>query len=149
MTARACRESVNGNNASCGVDLRLAADYAACTVRPGAALHPRDELFDPFVDRTERILAQDRPLGLVVELEVDPVHGEIAAPLLRTADELAAQPGPRGLRRNGLGLEDVQVTGGPVYRTVALQQVVQAAAAVHIVVGEVELGHPRRRKREA
>ena len=38
--------------------------------------------------------------GLVVQLQVHPVDGEVAAPLLGLADELAAQPGPRGLRRH-------------------------------------------------
>src|ERR1700692_827216 len=106
MTARVCREPVNGKNASCRVDSRLSGRLCRAHDGAGAALHPRDELFDPFVYRTERILAQNRPLGLIVELEVDPVHGEVAAPLLRTADELAAQPGPRGLRRNGLRSEE-------------------------------------------
>src|SRR6266571_417247 len=43
-----------------------------------ARLHPRDELLDPLVHRAERVLAQDRPLGLVVQLEVHPVDGEVA-----------------------------------------------------------------------
>src|ERR1700744_2524684 len=83
-----------------------------------------DELLDPLVDRPERVLAQHGALGLVVELQVNPVHGEVAAPLLRPADELAAQPSPGGLRRDRLGLEDVQVPSGPVDRAVALEQVV-------------------------
>src|ERR1700744_41202 len=95
-------------------------------------LHAGDELFDSFVDRSERVLAQHRALRLVVELQVHPVHGEITPPLLGPADELAPQPGPGGLRRHRLGLEDVQVAGGAVDRAVALEQVVQAAAAVHV-----------------
>src|ERR1700753_117760 len=63
-------------------------------------LHPGDELFDPLVDRAERVLAQHGPLSLVVELQVHPVHGEVAPPLLRPADELAPEPGPGGLRRD-------------------------------------------------
>src|SRR6202012_555314 len=72
-------------------------------------LHPGDELFDALVNRPERVLAQHRALGLVVELQVHPVHGEVTPPFLRPANELAPQPGPGGLRRDRLGLEDVQV----------------------------------------
>src|SRR3954468_11936816 len=51
-------------------------------------LHGRDELFDPFVDAAVRVLAEDGPLRLVVELEVDPVDSEIPAALLRAPDEI-------------------------------------------------------------
>src|SRR5580704_5450426 len=78
-----------------------------------ALLHARDELLDPLVDRTERVLAQHGPLGLVVQLEVHPVDGEVAPLLLGPADELTAQLGPRRLRRHRLGLEDVDVAGRP------------------------------------
>src|SRR5690349_25167044 len=44
--------------------------------------HPGDELFDPLVYRPERVLAEDRALRLVVELEMDPVDGEVPPPLL-------------------------------------------------------------------
>src|SRR5439155_9274395 len=82
---------------------------------PGApASHARDQPVHPFVVRAERVLAQHGALGLVVELEVDPVDGEVAPLLLRVPDELAAQPGPRGLRRGLLGLEDLHVVGHPV-----------------------------------
>src|SRR6202040_1779544 len=52
--------------------------------------HTGDELVDPIIDGPERILAQDRTLGLVVELEMDPVDREVAALLLGPLDELAA-----------------------------------------------------------
>src|ERR1700746_1094280 len=91
---------------------------------PGS--HAGDELLDALVPRAERVLAQHGPLGLVVQLEVHPVDGEVAALLLRPADELAAQLGPGGLRRDRLGLEDLQVRRHPVDRAVLLQQVVQA-----------------------
>ena len=77
-----------------------------------------------------------------------PVDGEVAALLLRVPDELAAQPGPGGLRRRLLGLEDLQVAGDPVDLPALLQQVVEAAAAADVVVGEVELGDPRVRQRQ-
>src|SRR5262245_21185944 len=69
--------------------------YSASTAAPHprrgrAGLHAGDEFLDPVVDGAERVLAQDRALGLVVELEVHPVDGEVAAALLRAADELAA-----------------------------------------------------------
>src|SRR6266487_6548283 len=74
--------------------------------------HPGDELLHPLVGAPERVLAEHRALGLVVQFQVHPVHGEVTAPLLGAADELAAQPGPGGLRRHGLRLEDVDVPGG-------------------------------------
>src|SRR5690349_15184717 len=115
---------------------------------PDPPSHAGDQLLDPLVDRAERVFAQHGPLGLVVQLEVHPVDGEVASLLLRPADELAAQLGPGGLRRDRLGLEDVDVTGRPLDGAVALEQVVQAAAAVYVVVGQVELGHPGRGQRQ-
>src|SRR5919197_3144564 len=49
------------------------------------SLHGRDQLLDPLVDAAVRVLAEDGALGLVIELEVNPVDGKIAAPLLCTA----------------------------------------------------------------
>src|SRR4029077_15323897 len=104
--------------------------YPAANSQPCryAGLHPRDQLLDPLVHRAERVLAQHGPLSLVVQLEVHPVDGEVAPLLLGPADELAAQLGPRRLRRDRLGLEDVDVAGRPLHRPGPLQQVVQAAA---------------------
>src|SRR5690606_15134063 len=39
--------------------------------------HASDQPLHPLVVRPERVLAQDRPLGLVVELQVHPVHSEV------------------------------------------------------------------------
>src|SRR6516162_11556008 len=91
----------------------------SCSKLPGWWLptsHAGDELLDALVHRAERVLAQHRPLGLVVQLEVHPVDSEVAPLLLGPADELAAQPGPRRLRRDRLGLEDVDVAGRPLHR---------------------------------
>src|SRR6476469_2163731 len=87
--------------------------YPAANSQPCryAGLHPRYQLLDPLVDRAERVLAQHGPLSLVVQLEVNPVDGEVAPLLLGPADELAAELGPRRLRRDRLGLEDVDVAG--------------------------------------
>src|SRR5262249_50074691 len=89
-------------------------------------LHAGDQAVEAFVVGAERILAQDRTLRLVVELEVDPVDGEVAAAFLGVPDELAAQPGPGGLRRRLLGLEYLHVGGHPVDRAALLQQRVQS-----------------------
>src|SRR5215467_10772909 len=78
--------------------------------------HAGDKLLHPLVGAPERVLAQHGPLRLVVQLEMHPVHGEIAPPLLRAADELAPQPGPGGLRGYRLRLEDVDVPGGTDHR---------------------------------
>src|SRR5207247_2160330 len=50
--------------------------------------HAGDQLVHPVVVGPERVLAQDGALGLVVELQVDPVDGVVAAALLGLADEL-------------------------------------------------------------
>src|SRR5581483_1395038 len=73
---------------------------------PATALHGRDELLDALVDTAVRVLAEHSALGLVVQLQVHPVDGEVAPALLGPADEVAPQLGPRGLRRHALGLED-------------------------------------------
>src|SRR5690349_14940367 len=76
--------------------------------RPGTVgSHAVDEALHPLVVRLERVLAQHRALGLVVELEVHPVDGEVAAALLGAPDELAPQARTRVLRRHALGLEDL------------------------------------------
>src|ERR1700693_3003634 len=92
-----------------------AGDAGCRRPEPCAVSHAGDELLDPLLDRTERALAQHGPLSLVVELEMHPVDREVTPLLLGTADELAAQLRPGSLRRDGLGLEDVQVPGDPVH----------------------------------
>ncbi len=56
------------------------------------------------------------------------------------ADELAAQLGPGGLRRGVDRGFDLLVGGDPGRQTLALQQVEHTAAALDVVVGQVELG---------
>src|SRR5204863_8667066 len=92
----------------------------------GTASEAGDELLDPLVPRFERVLAQHRPLGLVVELEMDPVDGEVAPPLLGLADELAAQPRPSGLRRLVDRLLDGLVGAGSLDQPARLHAVGQA-----------------------
>src|SRR5215470_8217714 len=81
---------------------------------PGSSLKRRDQALDALVDRPERVLAQHGALRLVVELEVHPVHGEVAAGRLGGRDEVAAQLGPGRLRRGVLGGLDLAVIGHPV-----------------------------------
>src|SRR5260370_21435002 len=96
---------------------RLQVTYSQLSGRGYPELAARAELLDALVHRTERVLAQHGPLGLVVQLEVHPVDGEVAPLLLGPADEFTAQLGPRRLRRDRLGLEDVDVAGGPLHRS--------------------------------
>ena len=63
----------------------------------GSAAHALDQPLDPGVLAQERVLAQHGSLGLVVELEVHPVDGEVAPVLLGGPDEVAAQLGAGGL----------------------------------------------------
>src|SRR5260370_3865864 len=104
--------------------------------------HPGDELLDPLVHRTERVLAQHRALGLVVQLEVHPVDGEVAPFLLRPADELAAQLGPGGLRRGRLCLQEGAVAGGPRDPSRPPPPGVHAAAPEALAVSHVDPGRP-------
>src|SRR4051794_20599493 len=82
-----------------------------------------DELLDPLVAGLERVLAQHRALGLVVELEVHPVDRVIPLALLRPADELAPQTGPGRLRRGVHGDVDVVVVADPLDQTALLHLV--------------------------
>src|SRR4249920_1223275 len=59
----------------------------------------RDQPLDAVVARLERVLAQDRALRLVVQLQVDPVDCVVALSLLGALDERAPEPCPRGLGR--------------------------------------------------
>src|SRR5258708_6808963 len=95
-----------------------------CSQLHASRSHARDQALDPLVVGPERVLAEHGPLGLIVELEVHPVYGEVAPLLLGVSDELAPKPGPGGLRRGLLGLEDLQLGGPPVGRLLALQQCV-------------------------
>src|SRR5205085_4117731 len=58
----------------------------------------RDETFHALVTRLERILAEHRPLRLIVELQVYPVARVVALAFLGALDERAAQPGTGRLR---------------------------------------------------
>src|SRR6266852_3844677 len=82
-----------------------------------------DELFDPFVASLERVLAEHRPLGLVVQFEMNPVDSEVPAAFLRPADELAPEAGPRGLRRLVDRRVDCVVGADPVDETFGLHAV--------------------------
>ena len=55
-----------------------------------ARSEPRDELLHPVVVRSERVFQKDRTLSLIVQLQVHPVHGEVAPALFRPLYELAA-----------------------------------------------------------
>src|SRR5918992_2177073 len=122
---------------------RPARTHLAGATRPAGRSQRGDQALDPLVDRPERVLAQHGALGLVVELEVHPVHREVAPCGLGGGDEVAAQLGPGGLRRGVLGRLDLAVVGDAVDHALALQQVEQPAPAADVVVGEVELGDPR------
>src|SRR5947208_2100337 len=108
-----------------------------------SSLHVGDELLHPFVDGPERVLAEHRPLRLIVELEVDPVHRVVATFQLGVPDELAPEPGPGGLRRLAHRPLDLAFLDGAIGGAPPLQHVVQAAISVHVVVREVHQRDPR------
>src|SRR5689334_1238897 len=86
-----------------------------------------DQTLDPLVVRLERVLAEDGLALGIVELEVDPVDAVVLALEVGLADELAAQPGPRGLGRLVLGPLDRLVVGDAVDHVAGGQLVVHAA----------------------
>src|SRR3954453_10186165 len=57
--------------------------FSMWSTQPQSRSHAGDELVHAVVDGAERVLAQDGPLRLVVELQVHPVHREVPALLLR------------------------------------------------------------------
>ena len=135
---RTAREGGGGRRCGCVVQhreiFRWAMRTAASTITSAmgprravpqsarSAAHALDEPLHPRVDGRERVLAQHRALGLVVELEVHPVDGEVAAVLLGRADEVAAQLGPGGLRRPDLASKtsgSVHDPGGPARASAA------------------------------
>ena len=71
---------------------------------------------------------------------MDPVDAEIAAFGLGGLDKLAPQPRPGGLRRHGLGAEDLEVAGLTRDQAATLEQVEQPTSTVDVVVSQVELG---------
>src|SRR2546423_5216350 len=104
--------------------------------------HACDQLLHPLIDGPERVLAENGALRLVVQLQVHPVDREVAPALLRPLDELAAQPSPGRLWWHGLRLEDGEIPGRALDRSPSLEQVVQPATSINIVVGEVDLRDP-------
>src|SRR4029453_7311044 len=88
---------------------------------PSARSETGDQALDPLVAGLERGLAQDRALGLVVELQVDPVDRVVALAPLGAADELAPQAGPGGLGRGLARLVDRLVGGEPLDPTALLE----------------------------
>src|ERR1700722_9043491 len=58
-----------------------------------------DEACDPLVAWLEGVFQEHRALGVVVELEVNPVDCEVAPALLGPLPERAAEPRPGRLRR--------------------------------------------------
>src|SRR5581483_10853862 len=118
----------------------------AVTSRSGS--QGRDELLDSLVARFERVLAEPRALRLVVQLQMHPVDRVVALALLGAADELAAQPRPRRLRRLVDGPLDRLVGAHPLDHVAGLQPVEQAARPVHVMVLKVALVDLRRGERE-
>ncbi len=86
--------------------------------------------------------AQDRALGLVVQLEMDPVHREVPSPFLGPTNEVATQLGPRGggwlVHCGG----DRRIRGGALHHAEVLHQVVESPTPVHVVVLEVQEQSP-------
>src|SRR4029077_8923473 len=102
---------------------RSTLETATRTTLRAFGLHAGDQSLDSLVDRSERVLAQHRALGLIVEFEVHPIHGEIPTGGLGGADEFTAQPRAGGLRRLVDGFLDFFVGGDARRQTLALQQI--------------------------
>ncbi len=66
------------------------ASKQACPARRELVSEPRDELLDAVVVGPEGVFQKHRPLRLIVQFQVHPVHGEVAPALLRPSYELSA-----------------------------------------------------------
>ncbi len=60
-------------------------------------LHALNQAFHPLVNTLKWVLTQDGALGLVVEFQMDPIHGEVPAGFLSSLDEIAPEFGSGGL----------------------------------------------------
>lgn len=65
-------------------------------------LHALNQAFHPLVNAPKWVLTQDGALGLVVEFQMDPIHGEIPTGFLSSLDEIATEFGSSGLWRLNL-----------------------------------------------
>ncbi len=83
-----------------GMTMRAAIRARLLITRRTLASHTGDELFDPLINAAKRVFAQHGAGGLVVELEVNPVNGEVPPMQLSMLDELPAKAGTGGLRRD-------------------------------------------------
>ncbi|MCB1247339.1 MAG: sigma 54-interacting transcriptional regulator, partial [Acidimicrobiia bacterium] len=90
----------------------------------------------------ERVLTQHGALRLIVEFEVDPVDGEVAALLLGGSDELSTKPRSRGGRRRQHRPRNRLVGDHPVHQTGSFELVEQTAVAVHVVIIEIDECEP-------
>jgi len=77
----------------------------------------------------------------VVQLEVDPVHREIAPTLLGPLHERTPEPGPGRLGGFGHGLGDGVVGARPFHLVALLQLVEQPTAPIDVVVHEIDHRH--------
>ncbi len=105
--------------AVCGRSRVDAVSRCSGSAPPWRRLHALDQPVHPVVERLERVLAEHRSLRLVVELQVDPVDGEVAPLLLRRLMNSPRSRGSGGLRRPALGLESAQLGDHPVDQALA------------------------------
>src|SRR3990172_3242230 len=99
-----------------------------CPILPTLVASERsDQFVHPLVHGAEGVLAEHRPLGLVVELQVHPVDGEVAVLGLRGLDEVAAETRPCRLRGLGESSGDVLVGDHTFHEAPALEEVIQPA----------------------
>src|SRR5438105_4563093 len=108
------------------------------SLEDGIGLKGRDQLLDAFVAGLEGVLAQNRALRLIVQLQVHPVDRVVALALLGAPDELAAQPSARRLRRLVDGSVDRLVGAHALDEAPRLHAVEEAAFAVDVVVLEID-----------
>jgi hypothetical protein len=96
-----------------------------------------DQAVDPVVVRAEGVLAENRALGLVVELQVHPIDGEIPPLSFGGVDELASQLGASRLRRFLRGPLDILLVAHALDHVAPFEKVVQSTLSIDVVIGEV------------
>ena len=98
-------------------------------------------MIHPFVVRFERVLAQHGALCVIVEFQVNPVDGVIAAAFLGAFDELAPQSGTGGLGCGVDGIGDVLVGHDPFDQVAPLQLVEHRTVPADVVVLKIDQRH--------
>ena len=77
--------------------------------------HAGHQALNALIHGQEWVLAQNRSLGLVIQLKVHPIHREISVFFLGAPHKITAQFGAGGLGRDLLGRKNVNVPRNSIH----------------------------------